>query len=651
MILIKTHRGGGFSKFLLTPKLFFTLKNIKKLHQKQTGLYKQITPIFPTLKYPDLKTCADYNAARLVKFHLAYLLGSVLMRADKDIFKGGYLRLNQEIKKAKAFYKKTRNLKTLFEELNLSKELLAEILEESLKLENLENLSSKNLENTLNSKNNLENQSSQASNNTSNSNALNSCENALNLNSKTPLNSTQNTLSFDYLTQNLNLFKDTLNLAQIYIYKYEQIPAGAQKFILENLSEIHTWLSSNEFKEKYLNKNHPYPPLLNPKLLNDENQKLNYQTIPANLAWEMNLPLPPGYKLFLFVLAGTGMNATTYLLRHCGVKITTYWYPMDIQYIESYNLLKDKTNFVAIPLNNNEKLIHLLTHRAPAICILRDPISQIKPYFNHHGGINNNKIIREFNLGTDLNELFRVNIPYQFRFADGTGPNLEAGINYFSQNDGQGHFYLDFLVRATKNIVTELNYFKMDEIKPEAAYDTFCKLADKFNFQKPNKSDILFRKNTGSMDELADSYFFPRKMFVELKDKTISFEVLNYQNESEKTNYIKEFTQNEYITNTLKVGLFCDKKDFQILKESSKFKEVQMYLQEYFKRLQGFYEKTAKSLITENKILTYMKEHSFLLSAYKKIFDNCYSEVRKNRPDIIASWKYYAEFEKICAHV
>ncbi|TNO72302.1 sugar transferase, partial [Campylobacter jejuni] len=53
----------------------------------------------------------------------------------------------------------------------------------------------------------------------------------------------------------------------------------------------------------------PYPPLLNPKKLNDKNEKINYYNLSAELAWQMNLPLPDNYE---FVLAyklssGTGM--------------------------------------------------------------------------------------------------------------------------------------------------------------------------------------------------------------------------------------------------------------------------------------------------------------------------------------------------------
>ena len=56
-----------------------------------------------------------------------------------------------------------------------------------------------------------------------------------------------------------------------------------------------------EFNEEYIQKNHPYPPLLNPKHLKDESSSLNYKNIPADFAWESNLPLPDGYK-FLFLI-------------------------------------------------------------------------------------------------------------------------------------------------------------------------------------------------------------------------------------------------------------------------------------------------------------------------------------------------------------
>lgn len=51
------------------------------------------------------------------------------------------------------------------------------------------------------------------------------------------------------------------------------------------------WLQSNKFQMEYADS--LYPPLLNP-------QDLDYESIPTDLAWEMNLPLPKNYDFMYF---------------------------------------------------------------------------------------------------------------------------------------------------------------------------------------------------------------------------------------------------------------------------------------------------------------------------------------------------------------
>ncbi|HHY1540704.1 TPA: DUF2972 domain-containing protein, partial [Campylobacter jejuni] len=77
-------------------------------------------------------------------------------------------------------------------------------------------------------------------------------------------------------------------------------------YFIQNFDLIEEWLLSDDFKERYKKENHPYPSLLDPKKLNDENEKINYHNIPAELAWEMNLPLPENkYKFFLITFGAS----------------------------------------------------------------------------------------------------------------------------------------------------------------------------------------------------------------------------------------------------------------------------------------------------------------------------------------------------------
>ena len=111
-------RGGGL--YSLLTKLY----SLKKEHRKKTKIYKDIIQVFPSLKYPALEKCADYKASLRCKFHLSYLLGQALIRADKEKFSGGYIRLFSYIKEAKEIFRSF----SLFEEFDINLDLLFENL-------------------------------------------------------------------------------------------------------------------------------------------------------------------------------------------------------------------------------------------------------------------------------------------------------------------------------------------------------------------------------------------------------------------------------------------------------------------------------------------------------------------------------------------
>ena len=90
-------------------------------------------------------------------------------------------------------------------------------------------------------------------------------------------------------------------------------------FTLTHFDEISSWLNSKEFKETYADINHPYPPLLNPAKLNDENYPLSYEKIPANLAWEMNLPLPRRYKVVFFMFGASAQSVWHFFTKSFGL--------------------------------------------------------------------------------------------------------------------------------------------------------------------------------------------------------------------------------------------------------------------------------------------------------------------------------------------
>ncbi|WP_142681600.1 hypothetical protein [Campylobacter sp. MIT 99-7217] len=155
--------------------------------------------------------------------------------------------------------------------------------------------------------------------------------------------------------------EDTLKLIQAYVYRGGEIPLSVQAYIFKNLSLIYTWLSSKKFKEKYLDTKHPYPPLFDPDILNEEfeskdlknvnleensnenknlslgsnlneninensisdlykKQGLSYKNIPAEIAWDMNLPLPKSLVYKRMLLGSSALVAFPMFMKECDIE-------------------------------------------------------------------------------------------------------------------------------------------------------------------------------------------------------------------------------------------------------------------------------------------------------------------------------------------
>lgn len=52
--------------------------------------------------------------------------------------------------------------------------------------------------------------------------------------------------------------------------------------------------------------------------------------------------------------------------------------------------------------------------------------------------------------------------------------------------------------------------------------------------------------------------------------------------------------------------------------------------------------------ITEKQVLDYLKKNKKLRLKLKKNLDKELVHIKQSRADIVATWKYYKEFEKIC---
>lgn len=96
------------------------------------------------------------------------------------------------------------------------------------------------------------------------------------------------------------------------------------------------------------------------------------------------------------------------------------------------------------------------------------------------------------------------------------------------------------------------------------------------------------------------------------------------------------------------VRIAIDKNDEARLKQNIPlYQRTKEYLQDFIPSLieQDAKEKAKK--LTEDDVLEHFKKDARLRAKCKNIFDKHLELIKSYRPDIVASWKYYQEFEKL----
>ncbi|EHT8130534.1 DUF2972 domain-containing protein [Campylobacter jejuni] len=577
--------GGGYIA------LFKKLYKIKKQHKKEQKIYQQTIQVFPQLKYPSLEACSDYEQALKYKFHLSYMLGEVLIKAYQNWYKGAGFKLKNNIKKANKEFQIFREIFKEFDQINSS-----------------------TLEGLIDNK--------------------------------------------QLFLKEFSRIKNILKIHQDYRAILDNIFHNFNYFI-QNFDLIEEWLLSDDFKERYKKENHPYPSLLDPKKLNDKNEKINYHNIPAELAWEMNLPLPDNYEFVWLSSALSGHAAMTMYLELCEVNICKYIHhnPFIIYSNIFMQLLNNplKYNVIAytdythvyVSRGDLKRFLNLLNKNKPVLYLVRDPISRLKTGLNHIN-LKANRLDR-FDLDTPIERVLDRET-YYFESPLPTCDHIKTYWIY-----AESFFRLNFLTQFFK--IEKITYLDMVSIKPEYAYHTFSQLNALYHFRQISKN--LFY-DTVVYDMLGAFLSIPLILCVDLENfgvnyadgkiieiliTTRQFFKLHKINNYKKINPVL-FKDNLPFENLI----FCIPKEQFVYLENNLtlIKCIQSYLEEFISKMKVKFDLKAKCLICENQILAYLKNNQTLMRQWKKIFDQELICIKQHHPNIVASWKYYQEFEKMC---
>ncbi|MBZ7938076.1 DUF2972 domain-containing protein, partial [Campylobacter molothri] len=429
--------------------------------------------------------------------------------------------------------------------------------------------------------------------------------------------------AFPKIKNLLNIHKDYQPIIDNIFHNFD--------YVIKNFNLIEEWLLSNDFNEKYKKENHPYPSLLDPKKLNDEKEEINYKTIPAELAWEMNLPLPLKYKFIIISHHHTGTYALRVFLQHtCNTLISGHfiWSENVIQkYIYAYNDLldfKDDQNVVLLLKDYHreffEKYISLIQKDVKALILTRDPIEILRSILNYG-------YVEKFFLteDTDLNKITFL------KYYSGRPDNYYVLENHY-RSEFRGIFITNKIINKIKKYINiEPYYIHTKDLTSENILTTMFKISEKFNISF-KESPILYMQMESVMNHL-----FP--MSLTLKKYNINLEIIHELTYTDKQIVCKINIENKLFKSNFKI----------VTKDLLRNKrEIINCVKNFINKLNEKLNLECEKRINENRCIEYFKINKNKALFFKKILDEELIHIKRHRPDIVASWKYYQEFEKMC---
>ncbi len=414
-----------------------------------------------------------------------------------------------------------------------------------------------------------------------------------------------------------------------------------------HFKEIQTWLLSAKFKDEFYKTKHPYPAFINPS-------KADYQALGADLAWGLNLPLPYRPKLVFLAIQSSG----TYLaILACEFINKSKFYEANGT-LGSWNAqgfwdntnriykicLEQKPEFIVVGFRNY-KFFNLLVPHTKVAYALRDPISLFKTAVNHIDNTNLQSGVEEFEL--DENSLkgdIFAKISY---YGNKDNPDLDRIKLY--QDKGWFGFCFDFYksILNLKARNCELICLEFDELSTKNAFKTFLKLAKDCKFQISDESafkKLLSHKINRFCGELLS---LPIKLRA---SKNLSF-ILTTHALCPDTRDFKELTSEIFKDRKLNFNniiLLVKKQEFKFL-SAEILEKASAWLNKYMNLLEQNEKKIKERLYDEVRILEYFKRNKNLALKLKLSLDKCYELTKKEYPAYIEKWKFYKEFEKICA--
>ncbi|WP_317398821.1 DUF2972 domain-containing protein, partial [Helicobacter bilis] len=392
----------------------------------------------------------------------------------------------------------------------------------------------------------------------------------------------------------------------------------------------------------------PYPPLLNPKTI-------DYKHIGAEMAWELNLPLPSNYKFVWVCNGGSGSEAFMSFLEHCGVNLEPFWYHAKEKYMLDFNMLVSKPNQYNILCIYNRYIEHTkyihLTQKRDFIYIAGDVISRLKSGLNHLDNDTMADIIthamRNPTPNTPKEKMF-PDLRYYYKDSQGL-PNTKC-LNTHMLHSYTG-FY-DFF-SYVKPYIKNLYILSTNDLNAENAFKTFQRLYEIFCLPKAPTDEKLFTQRANMFR--GGLYVLPISLRIQLIDVLATIEIMPYRFslnlpfKESKINISQEIFTKEVVIDSMEIVFMINKDEFaKLMEDYETYEKVRLYIAEYIDMLEVSVEHNKSQLVSETDILLYLQKTGHHREQLQELMKMEAEYFKTYCRDIFSLWKYYQEFEEIC---
>lgn len=207
-------------------------------------------------------------------------------------------------------------------------------------------------------------------------------------------------------------------------------------------------------------------------------------------------------------------------------------------------------------------------------------------------------------------------------------------------------FCLNEIITSFPNC-TQKYFVDMGEISASRAFETMKDLSDKLGFEPPKEEE----REDYAQREYGDVYFL-LPLFLNLDCGgdiiTLVIDKWNYKKHTDMTeNLVPSSYQNNVDLEKLRVYI----KNQDLDKLSTNLPFVQSEVKETLDTILDIVATRRANNLSEKDVLEYFKLNPQVARDFKAIFDEEYQILKRERPELIESWKYYQEFERLCGEL